>query len=79
MWTKTFWKDAIERAIKTTAQSLVALWATGTTGILDVDWVNALSVAGLAFLMSVLTSIIGVNAGDKGTASVVRLNETQGE
>ena len=75
MYTKTFWKDAFERGIKTVAQSLVALWATGVTGVLDVDWVNALSVAGLAFLMSILTSVAGVKAGDKGTASAVKLNK----
>lgn len=76
MFTKSFWKDALERAIKTTAQSILALWATGATGVLDVDWVNSLSVAGLAFIMSILTSVGGVNAGDKGTASFVK---TKGE
>lgn len=79
MFTKLFWKDALERAIKTTAQTVVALWATGATGVLDVDWVNAFSVAGLAFIMSILTSVAGVSTGDKGTAGVVRLNKSQGE
>lgn len=75
MFTKTFWKDALERAIKTTAQALIALWATGATGVLDIDWVNAFSVAGLAFLTSILTSVVGVNVGDKDSASFVKLNK----
>jgi hypothetical protein len=52
-----FWKSATERAVKTFAQSLSAVGLAGATGVLDVDWGNALSVAGLATLLSYLTSI----------------------
>lgn len=55
--TKAFWAGAIERAVKTLAQSLIAVIGTGTLGILDVDWLTALSVAGLATVLSVLTSV----------------------
>ena len=79
MWTKLFWKDAVERAIKTAAQAAVALMTSGATGILDVDWMNILSVSALAFVTSVLTSLIGSTTGDKGTASFVKLNNQQGE
>lgn len=57
MFTLAFWKGAGERAIKTFAQALVAVIGTGALGILDVDWASALSVAGLATIVSVLTSI----------------------
>lgn len=57
IWTAAFWKGAAERAIKTGAQALAALLAAGSTGLLDVDWGNALSVAGLAIVASVVTSI----------------------
>lgn len=71
---KTFWKDTLERAIKTFAQSLVAVGLSGATGVLDVDWVNALSVALLATLVSVLTSIGSGTVGDQ-SASAINLNK----
>ena len=57
IWTTAFWKGASERAIKTFAQTLAAYFVIGTTGLLDVEWVTALSVSGAAALASVLTSI----------------------
>lgn len=57
IWTKKFWLGAAERAIKTIAQSLVAVLGVAGTGLLTVDWVAALSVAGAAGLASLLTSI----------------------
>jgi hypothetical protein len=58
MFTIAFWKGATERAIKTAAQSLLAtISVTGLT-FGAVDWGVALSVAGLAALASVLTSIV---------------------
>lgn len=32
-FTKSFWMDAIERAIKTVAQSILSLWLLGDVGI----------------------------------------------
>jgi hypothetical protein len=68
MFTITFWKDAAERAIRTAAQALLALWATDVTGVLAVDWLQAGSVAALAALTSVLMSIIATGVGDKDSA-----------
>lgn len=51
-----FWAGLGERALKTFAQSLAASLAVGT-GLLDVDWLGALGIAGTATLLSVLTSI----------------------
>jgi hypothetical protein len=69
MFTIKFWKDASERAIRTAAQALLALWATDVTGVLAVDWVQAGSVAALAGLMSVLMSIVATGVGDKDSAA----------
>ena len=55
--TRAFWKGAAERAVKTFAQALLGVLTGGATGILDVDWLAALSVAGLATVVSLLTSI----------------------
>lgn len=77
MFTKKFIKDLAERAIKTFAQSFVAVLLAGGTGLLDVDWVNALSIAGLALVISVFTSIGSGFPGDD-TASLVN-NKKEGE
>lgn len=74
MFTKTFWKDTAERAVKTFAQSMVAVMTAGATGVFDVDWVNALSVSLLATLVSVLTSIGSGTVGDQ-SASMLKLDE----
>jgi hypothetical protein len=57
LWTSAFWKGLAERALKTWAQALAAYFIVGTTGLLDLDWVTALSVSGAAALASALTSI----------------------
>lgn len=75
MFTKTFWKDTAERAVKTFAQSFGAVLIASGTGLLDVDWINALSVAGLATVISVATSVGGIKAGDVSTAGYIKLNK----
>lgn len=72
MFTKSFVKDLAERAIKTFAQSAVAVLTAGATGVLDVDWINVLSVSLLATIISVLTSIGSGKVGDD-TASFVNI------
>ncbi|WP_285120196.1 holin [Lactococcus petauri] len=74
MFTKTFWKDTAERAVKTFAQSMAAVLTAGVTGVLDVDWINALSVSLLATLVSILTSVGSGYVGDD-SASVMKLNK----
>ena len=54
---KQFWVDTIDRAVSTVAQAGVATLTAGVTGILDIDWAQAASVAGLAGAVSVLTSV----------------------
>lgn len=57
---KKWWKAAGIRAIKTVAQTAVAMIGTGTIGILDVDWKVVVSTAALAGVLSLLTSIGGL-------------------
>ena len=60
-------KAAGIRAVKTFAQSAVALITAQATGLLDVDWQALASVSGLAALVSVLTSLGGLpEAGTPG-------------
>lgn len=62
-WDRQFWVATAERAIKTFAQAVVALVGTSAMGILDVDWVQLGSVAALAALTSVLTSVASAERG----------------
>ena len=67
--TSVFWQDATERAIKTLAQTLVALLGAGAVDILVVNWGQRFSVSAGAALVSVLTSI--ASAGSGNSASLV--------
>lgn len=61
--TKYFWewlKAAGIRAIKTFAQTLISLVGTELVGFTDLDWVRMLSVAGVAAVLSLLTSVAGL-------------------
>ena len=51
------WSYAGERAIKTVAQSALAVLGSGSVGLFTVDWVNLASVSLGAGLLSILTSI----------------------
>lgn len=75
MWAAIFWKTAAERSIRTAAQVLLGFLVVGETGILDVDWEQALSVTGVAVIASILTSVVATGVGDKGTASLVKEGE----
>ena len=63
--TTQFWAGAFERGLKTFMQTFVAVLIAGvgaeavgvSAGILDANWLTALSVALLATILSVATSI----------------------
>ena len=57
--TKKWWKAAGVRAIKTIAQTAVAMIGTSVV-ISDVDWLMVVSASALAGVLSLLTSIAGL-------------------
>lgn len=57
---KEFWKAAGIRAIKTFAQAMVAQIGAGSVGIVQFDWVGALSVSAMAAVLSLFTSLAGL-------------------
>lgn len=69
MWSKTFALAVLERAIKTFAQSAAALLVAAGTGLLDADWLQILSVSGMAAVVSVLSSV-GTGAVTDGSSSL---------
>lgn len=58
--TVNWWKAAGVRAIRTMAQAALAVLGTGTFGLMDVDWVNLISITLVAGICSLLTSIGGL-------------------
>jgi hypothetical protein len=72
MFTYLFWRFAFERALKTFAQTLVALLGVGGIGLLNAPWASTLSVAGMAALLSVLSSIASTQVGERNTPSLVQ-------
>ncbi len=51
-----FWRASIIRAIKTIAQTALSMLTVGQA-VLDVDWLNVISVSAVAGIISILTSI----------------------
>jgi hypothetical protein len=70
---RKFAKDAVERAVKTVAQTAVITIGAGpVTGIVGLDWVAVGSISGLAGLLSLLTSVASMRlSGDPDSASLV--------
>lgn len=57
--TKKWWKAAGMRAVKTMAQTALSMLTVGQA-VMDVNWVNVLSVTATAGIISILTSVAGV-------------------
>ena len=56
---KKWLKCALIRAIKTFAQTFVGCVAVGAA-VEEVQWLRALSVSGVAFVLSMMTSLAGL-------------------
>lgn len=70
MWTKQFWADLLERSVRASVWSLLATLGANATGTLTgVDWAGTLNVAGFAFVLATLASLVGAKAGAKDSAS----------
>ena len=57
---KRWVKAAGARAIKTVAQTAVALIGTNSIGMTDVNWQAVISAAVLSVVVSMLTSVAGI-------------------
>jgi len=72
MFTKKFWIESTERALKTFAQFILVLGAAGTFNVFTVDWKTNLGLALGGALVSYATSIVSSSLGpDKGSPSLV--------
>lgn len=80
MFSKTFWKDALERAIKTSAQAVILMLAT--EGIFepaelvnlkfDASLLGYLFIALAGFVISIIFSIGSKSFGNKDSASLIK-------
>jgi hypothetical protein len=72
MLAKEFWFGALERAVKTLAQTLAALIGVEAVDIVSLDWPQMLGTSATAALLSVLTSIGSASlGGPPGSPSLV--------
>lgn len=64
--TRVWVRAALIRALKTMAQAAIGVLGTGAIGLMQVDWLNVLSVALMGGVLSLLTSIAGIPEVDDG-------------
>lgn len=57
MFTRDFWVDTFERAIRTACQAALSAGVVGGVGLFDVDWLNVCGIALVAAIASVLTCV----------------------
>jgi len=72
IFTVTFWKDAVERSVKSTAQAAV-LAIAGNDVVVDfwnLDVKQIIGVAASGAVLSLLTSLASAPFSSRGTASV---------
>lgn len=74
------WKEwalaALIRAIRTFAQTFAGCIAVGAA-MNEVDWLRALSVSGVAFVLSILTALAGLPEVKKEPIEVEPPDETE--
>ena len=57
IFARAFWTAALERAVKTAAQSAILILAAEQINVLAVNWVEVAGFAGGGFVLSILTSV----------------------
>jgi len=72
MYNKTFLTAVAERAIKTFAQTFIALVGADTAGMFTIAVVDNLKVSLGAALLSVLSSFASSKVGDPSTPSLIK-------
>ena len=70
MFSKQWWKQVAERAVKTGAQALLTLLGTDASGLAHLDMVFVGRTTGFMMLLSVLTSIVTTKKGTDDPSAV---------
>ena len=73
IFTKTFWLEALERSIKTVAQSLIIMYgAAEGFNLFTADWGTTGGFAAGGFVLSILTSVASAPFGANNSPSLVK-------
>jgi hypothetical protein len=75
MFTKTFWKQAAERAVKTAAQGAILALGGDAANVLHANVWVVLGAAGGGALLSLLTSLVTSGTGEKDSPSAVNITK----
>ena len=73
-YTEQWAKDALIRAIKTVAQTALGMLTVGAA-LTEVDWMRVISVAVVAGIYSILTSLAGLPEVNEGNPEKSELKE----
>ncbi len=71
MRTTAFWIDAVERAVRTFAQALVAMLVVGFVFTDAAAWGEALVASAVSALISLLTSVAASGVGEPASPSLL--------
>jgi len=71
IFTNDFWLQTGERAVKTFAQTAVALIGAGVLNVLTTDWQQLIGVSLGAAVLSILTSVASAKVHDDDSPSLV--------
>lgn len=69
MFSTGFARDLAERTIATFAEALAALLLAAGVGVLELNWTDALSLAGMTALIALLKGIGAYKLGDNETGA----------
>lgn len=72
LFTVEFLRDAAERAIRTAAQSALTALGGDAFDVWAVNWQTVAGISAGGAVVSILTSIVATQFGDKGSASLVK-------
>jgi hypothetical protein len=65
MFTLTFWKAVLERSVSTFLEAfLAAILSLGATTLTGVDWLLALNISGLSFVLALIKNILVAKVTD---------------
>jgi hypothetical protein len=71
VYTELFWRELLERALKSAGQFALVAWGAEVANILVADWRMVLSAAAAGAVVSAFTSIASLPIGPVGSASLV--------
>jgi hypothetical protein len=69
MFSTTWLKDALERAIRTAAQVLLSILSLDGADVLHLNWAQTASTIATATALSLVMSVLASGGGSPGTAS----------